>query len=719
MVYASGTFTSIGGLPQTYVAGIREERGITQVSPNRGGDLGSVTVVITGFGFPVGATAKLVRPGEASILGSQVVITADGSSISALFDLAGRAQGAWDVVVTNPDMTFASLPAGFTIEPGLPQQIRVDVVGPALIRPSRSKAFDIVLENLGNSDVVTMPLWITRIPSDATVALDFPLAHPPQGGGEPDWSQAPLTFTGPGGRYLPLVIPRLPPGATVRRLTLTVPNSVTNMTIDAALTPPWADGEAFRSCLFGAGVVQAPACMGTQLTALNASMTATPGLAALSGIGVWAKIAWQCEGAASLPAALAEAEQVLDLMLQPVEQGGAPGGCELDLVPRWQDRLGIGVVTSVDPNDKLGADGHGTNRQIGADQILPYSIRFENLETATAPAQEVTVIDALDGATIDLNTVSVGRITFGNRSIMPPPGLASYTTTVDLRPQHDLLVRVAAHLDRATGVLGWSLTSLDPVTGQPPEDPLEGFLPPNVVPPQGEGSVLFTARPRTPLAGGTAIRNSATIYFDGVPLQTPEWSNTVDATPPASNVLPLGANQDSASFTVHWQASGSPPDLRDYSVYVSENGGAFRPWRVHTTATADTIIAPGGRTYAFYSLARDSSGNLEAVPSTPDVQTYSRAAVGDDGAVALALEGTRPNPARGRVRVWFTLPSTERAVLDVIDVAGRRVARREVGALGPGRHSVDLSPSVRRPGLYFLRLAQGDRVLHARMAVIR
>ena len=70
--------------------------------------------------------------------------------------------------------------------------------------------------------------------------------------------------------------------------------------------------------------------------------------------------------------------------------------------------------------------------------------------------------------------------------------------------------------------------------------------------------------------------------------------------------------------------------------------------------------------------------------------------------------------------MWFTLPSQEPATLELIDVAGRRVMRREVGSLGPGRHSLDMGASTRlRPGLYFLRLAQRGRVLNARVAVIR
>ena len=119
-------------------------------------------------------------------------------------------------------------------------------------------------------------------------------------------------------------------------------------------------------------------------------------------------------------------------------------------------------------------------------------------------------------------------------------------------------------------------------------------------------------------------------------------------------------------------------------------------------------------------MARDGSGNIEAPPAGPDAATQSRTAVGDQAPWRLALEGARPNPAMSAMRVWFTLPSSERATLEVVDVAGRRLMRREVGSLGPGPHSVALGESaVLRPGLYFLRLVQGPRVLSDRVAVIR
>src|SRR6185503_5556068 len=83
--------------------------GITGVFPNRGGDLGDITVAIYGCGIQTGATATLTRMG-ATIPGT----TQEGSGegvVRAVFDLTGRAQGVWDVQVTNPDNTRAILRA--------------------------------------------------------------------------------------------------------------------------------------------------------------------------------------------------------------------------------------------------------------------------------------------------------------------------------------------------------------------------------------------------------------------------------------------------------------------------------------------------------------------------------------------------------------------------------------------------------------------------------
>jgi hypothetical protein len=89
-------------------------------------------------------------------------------------------------------------------------------------------------------------------------------------------------------------------------------------------------------------------------------------------------------------------------------------------------------------------------------------------------------------------------------------------------------------------------------------------------------------------------------------------------------------------------------------------------------------------------------------------------------AAGFSLLGVRPNPSSGHFSAWFTLPAAGPAQLEVLDVSGRRIAAREVGSLGAGSHSVDLTPQrPLSPGMYLLRLTREGRTATARAAVVR
>ena len=78
----------------------------------------------------------------------------------------------------------------------------------------------------------------------------------------------------------------------------------------------------------------------------------------------------------------------------------------------------------------------------------------------------------------------------------------------------------------------------------------------------------------------------------------------------------------------------------------------------------------------------------------------------------LSLGGAWPNPARGALRVAFTLLGPGPAKLELLDVAGRKILEREVGGMGAGSHVVGLSEGEKpAPGVYALRLRAGGRVL--------
>src|SRR5262249_13856646 len=130
------------------------------------------TLSIFGRNLRTGAGVKLRRTGEPDIVGSGIIVGADGSSLTGTFDLAGVVAGAWDVVVTNPDAQIATLPAGFTVTPVAAPELRVDVLGPPLIRALRRTAYDLVIQNPGNIDALDVPLWLYGLPTDVTVEFE-------------------------------------------------------------------------------------------------------------------------------------------------------------------------------------------------------------------------------------------------------------------------------------------------------------------------------------------------------------------------------------------------------------------------------------------------------------------------------------------------------------------------------------------------------------------
>jgi hypothetical protein len=135
-------------------------------------------------------------------------------------------------------------------------------------------------------------------------------------------------------------------------------------------------------------------------------------------------------------------------------------------------------------------------------------------------------------------------------------------------------------------------------------------------------------------------------------------------------------------------------------------------------SVADTGYADVGAPGSYYKLsAVDVNGNESAFALLAPGAVV--AVGGDGGAVTFALEPVLPNPGRaGAMRVAFALPTTAPAMLEWFDVRGRRMASREVGSLGVGRHSIALTGARLAPGSYVVRLRQGAASATRRVTVV-
>ncbi|MFI5453930.1 MAG: Ig-like domain-containing protein [Isosphaerales bacterium] len=97
---------------------------------------------------------------------------------------------------------------------------------------------------------------------------------------------------------------------------------------------------------------------------------------------------------------------------------------------------------------------------------------------------------------------------------------------------------------------------------------------------------------------------------------------TVDSAAPTSTVAALPPFS-STSFTINWSGSDDPggSGLASYSVYVSDNEGAFAPLMIDTTQTSTNFMGVDGHRYGFYSVATDNVGNVEPTPSSAQATT--------------------------------------------------------------------------------------------------
>ncbi|MBI1375170.1 MAG: hypothetical protein GC159_20820 [Phycisphaera sp.] len=282
------------------------------------------------------------------------------------------------------------------------------------------------------------------------------------------------------------------------------------------------------------------------------------------------------------------------------------------------------IRTSFDPNDKTsGGFGDDGFTRTGA---IPYLIQFENDPDlgATLPAQEVFVTDPLD-ANLDLTTVEFTGFGFDNMEFEIPAGLSFYQDIIDLRPQGvELLVFVTFDVDPDTRVLSATFSSIDPLTGQLPDDIDAGFLPVNdEMIHNGEGFFTYTVKPIEGLPVGTVITNQAEIVFDvNDPILTPIATNKIDDETPTSAVDALPGATSSTEFMVSWTGDdGAGAGIAAYNVYYTDDGGPLTMLAEQTTDTSMMFTGVEGHTYTFYSTARDNVGLVEPPPLAPDAST--------------------------------------------------------------------------------------------------
>ena len=283
----------------------------------------------------------------------------------------------------------------------------------------------------------------------------------------------------------------------------------------------------------------------------------------------------------------------------------------------------VPVGTPIDPNGKL-TSGYGNSGFVPAGAPITYTIYFENQPTATLPAQKVTVTDPLP-ANLDWSTLQLNQINFNNATLTLPSGTQTYTGQANVSTDPNP-VAVAASLNPATGVLTFTMQSVDPVTGGSPANPLSGFLPPNNAANQGIGSVVFTVTPKASLTNGATITNQGSIIFDvNAAIATNTVTNTIDTSTVTSAIAPMAATSASVSIPVSWSGSdASGSGISTYNIYVSTDSGSYVLWLSATSLTTSNYTGGAvGHSYSFISLATNNVGINQTTPGAAQTVTIT------------------------------------------------------------------------------------------------
>ncbi|MCB0636850.1 MAG: hypothetical protein KDC54_09555, partial [Lewinella sp.] len=673
-----------------------EVQGIDRIRPTVGGNTDFLTLYVYGGGFNANQVVKLRRSGYEDIVAMQTIYD-EQKTLTALFDLAQQEVGLWDLVIagSGPEMI---LPEAFTIVPGEASAPFVTYHGGGRILYNRWTPQTITIGNTANVDAHGVLLWVT-IPEAAGNDIAFLNLHilPPQvaidnGHAEELEALGPYVvvdslFGKPNhARVYTFYFPILPAQSSFD-LALRVKTGSGSNEVPVNV---WLSGPFYHSPL--SPEVQGCVALSAAKALIKSGVSFIPGVACLTGAMAvasdylddqpptpsafekldtrswgWILGSNLLECATSL-AGGSVITGILTIITSGVEAAQENADCYSGFRQvGWLDILYY-PVGSFDPNEKAGTPGFTEQGYIARSPSLGYQVRFENKGTATAPAHEVVITDTLTFDKINLEGFSFGPFGWGDTILYPLPGLREFAMDVDLRPAKDVIVRVTGRLDEEEPIVQWRFLSLDPETMDLIWDPDGGFLPPNATAPEGEGFVNFTLGISDDIEDGEVIDNRATILFDAnEPILTNVHRNTFDLEAPVSALSASSATTTDTLITLALEASDGGSQVRHVEIWVSENDSAF-VFSHNAYGNETSFTGQYGSTYRFYSVAIDSVGNRETLPTVADAMVSIL--TGTDEPNGLASLRIYPNPARDFLILELELATATDFSAELEDLSG-------------------------------------------------
>jgi hypothetical protein len=349
-------------------------------------------------------------------------------------------------------------------------------------------------------------------------------------------------------------------------------------------------------------------------------------------------------------------------------------------------------IMSSDPNTKEGPIANGA--WINEQRSIPYQVWFENEATASAAAQMVVITDTLDASRFDFNTFEWVAFGFDQRNYTIPKQRMDHYEVIDLRPELPNLLKYTAHFDPITGVATARFETLDTLTLALTTDPLQGFLPPNVTHPQGQGYVAFRVRSSEEVEAGDLISNEATIVFDeNAAIVTAPWLLWYDDMAPQS----FFTNESiisSTQFDLTWSEIDNHSGIEHVEIYLIENDLPQLYSIVDGNIESLTVEGADGAVMTFGILVYDFAGNVQNEMDLIEVSIVDQ--VIEHGSSELHVY---PNPASDML--YIDIPHGSNMPWRIIDLAGKTLLTGKTTGLNS---QIDLS--LLASGVYVVEVGQ-------------
>tara|TARA_Y100000815_G_C13341536_1_gene500165 strand:- start:917 stop:3694 length:2778 start_codon:yes stop_codon:yes gene_type:complete len=330
------------------------------------------------------------------------------------------------------------------------------------------------------------------------------------------------------------------------------------------------------------------------------------------------------------------------------------------------NRLRVQSLNSYDPNEIVGPSGFGESQYIKNEGLANYQVHFENLETATAAAQTVSIVDSLDVSKFDLSTFQFNSLNISGKHYNVEPNRKEFFTDVDLTAERGINLRVNMKLDTVTGVITWKFLSLDPETGELTADPDAGFLPPNNDNGDGQAYVSYSVKLKD-LMNDTEIKNIASIVFDeNEPIITNEWSNKIDLGNPTAQILEIEELGDNVA-QISLMADDAESGIASYLFFYRQRDGEWSMGEGLGNYEEMLFTYDPEKEYEFYVTSRDNVGNLSP-PS--GIVSFSPSSLSLEQIKPKTGLSIYPNPAKN----WFSANASSTVTrITIYDYLGKKV----------------------------------------------